>query len=89
MATPGTINYAYSPSDVVWALTTDSSGLIPVVEEAVVRDINISVTTLSVTTIEYDVIFSKNPGGSSTLEESKLFPDVDSALAALKVLLTA
>ena len=76
------VSYDFSPGDTVFCLTTDNCG-VKAVFEAVVRNVNIKVTTPSVTTITYDVTYSQT-AGSATVDADNAYPDVDSALTAYR-----
>ncbi len=81
-----TVTHAYAVQQNVFYVTAVNSLTgINGVNEAVVRSINITITQAG-PTITYDIAFSNAVLGSATVAESTLYGDVDSALAAYKIL---
>ena len=77
------INVAYEINQTVFVVSLESG-----VQEGIVRSSNVDITPTS-TTITYDVAY-KMPqvgNGSTTADQDDTYADVDTALAAYKVLI--
>lgn len=81
-----TVNHAYAvQQSVFYVNAVNSLTGIHGVNDAVVRSITITITQAG-PTVMYDIAFKNATLGSATVAESTLYGDVDSALAAYKVL---
>jgi len=83
MATPGTVNHAYSPNDEVWVITDGACPQAVQKGTVVTCDIQLLVTT---STINYEVRLDGN-SGTNTFAEADVYPDTAAALAAYALLI--
>lgn len=74
-------NVAYDVNQTVFYVSTATG-----VQESIVRSSTVFTNVLG-TSIQYNIQYTKASLGSATVDESTLYPDIDTALAAYKVLL--
>lgn len=75
-----TINYDFDPGDTVYSIDARYG-----IRKAVVRTLRADVTPLS-TTVTYTLQFVDSAQGSTTIDAADLYPDVDAALAAYRLM---
>jgi len=85
-----TVTYLYDVNQVVFYVsagvnTPNGPNNTCGVQEAVVRSVQINIDNTG-TTIQYTLVFTQQPSNTITTLEANVYPDVDSALAAYRII---